>query len=133
MISVYSKLAPGQNKVQLCTGLTLQEFQCQCTRPECKSTLVHDRLVMAYSTLRAHIDTPMKVNSGYRCPLHNFTMPQKGNEFSRHMFGCAIDVVPEEKYLTDVEFFRQAALSSGFEKALFYQEKKFFHLHVRLS
>jgi len=71
------------------------DFRCRCG---CDYMMVSPRLVVAYCRLVLDIlpaGTPLVVNSGYRCTLHNNTIVGASPR-SRHLWGEAIDLHSDE-------------------------------------
>ncbi len=62
------------------------EFAC----PHCKAIVLDPCLLLALVWLRDLINAPVKVNSGYRCPIHNAAVG--GAPQSQHILGRAADV-----------------------------------------
>ena len=46
---------------------TRDEFECHCG---CRKNKIKDELIDLCDALRGHLDVPLIVNSGYRCPDH---------------------------------------------------------------
>lgn len=63
-----------------------REFEC----PHCGVSLVRDRLTECLEKLRAHVGHPIRIVSGYRCPVHNKAVGGAPN--SMHMYGAAADI-----------------------------------------
>jgi zinc D-Ala-D-Ala carboxypeptidase len=64
----------------------LAEFKC----PHCGVALVRPRLLASLETLRSYHAKPIKIESGYRCPVHN--AEAGGAHDSQHMYGAAADI-----------------------------------------
>jgi uncharacterized protein YcbK (DUF882 family) len=47
---------------------------------------------MAWNNLRQEWGAPLKVNSGFRCQIHNSSDHVKGKDHSRHTMGLAVDI-----------------------------------------
>ncbi len=67
---------------------TTADFDCHCTRPTCKSTLVCDLLVESLEEFW-EIVGPFGIDSGFRCDAHNAEI--HGAKESRHTKGDAAD------------------------------------------
>jgi hypothetical protein len=65
------------------------EFRCHC----CGVVKVYEGVVSALEELRAIVDGPLYVNSGYRCPAHNRAVGGAKNSY--HMRGMAADIWSE--------------------------------------
>ena len=73
----------------------LSEFRC----PDCGETKVSTSLVCWLDILRSVIGVPLIVTSGYRCAKHNEEVG--GSRSSRHLIGCAADILPPKEYRYD--------------------------------
>lgn len=62
------------------------EFACH----HCGAVQLAPSLVAHCELLRAGVGKPMRIVSGYRCPVHNRAVG--GARYSRHMLGQAVDV-----------------------------------------
>lgn len=124
-------LRKGKPNSILCEGLSHDEFKCKCDYDSCKITLISDKLLKAYWRLRAHVNVPLKITSGYRCPRHNNEIPGS-NDRSYHQLGAAIDIAfagsVAQKY-SPHEFIKLSH-AYGFTFGYFNQEKNFIHLEV---
>ena len=68
------------------------EFDCHCSRKDCKITLIDEQLVQDLEVLRAHFGgKAVHINSGYRCAKHNTAVG--GVDGSWHVKGYAVDMV----------------------------------------
>ena len=116
--------------VPLAHGLTSIEFQCRCKYSSCRATIVSPKLQKAFEKFRVTLNTPLKINSGYRCPKHNFDVG--GQPLSRHTMGEAVDVSYKnlEAHFTVAEI-EDLARKAGFNFIRFYPILKFFHIDVR--
>lgn len=65
-----------------------REFRCRC----CGRVRIVPELVQALEQLRAQIEKPITIVSGYRCPTHNRAVG--GGSMSSHVTGRAADVRP---------------------------------------
>lgn len=123
---LYSKLRPRN----LCYGLTSKEFRCRCTEESCRAIAISPKLLDAYETFRTFIDTPLIINSGFRCAFHNWDIG--GKPLSRHLVGEAIDIDAKNLIeLQPVETIKFMAKKAGFTFVKYYPKKKFFHFDVR--
>lgn len=77
--------------MKLAKYISLHEVTCRCG---CKMprTVELNMIVTAYmvSVIRAHLNTPINVNSGYRCPSYNAIV--RGASRSYHKHGMAMDI-----------------------------------------
>jgi len=118
---------PKEDNIQLCFGLKSSEFKCKCGFEECRGTFVSKKLVKAYSKFRSFIDTPLEINSGFRCVRHNFDIG--GVPLSRHCSGEAIDISLSSFEFIDKDEVSNTASFCGFTFIKFY--KTFVHFDVR--
>ena len=65
-----------------------EEFKCPC----CGQGQPAQVLVFWLDLFRAAWGSPVKINSGFRCPAHNAEVG--GAAKSRHLLGCAADIAP---------------------------------------
>jgi uncharacterized protein YcbK (DUF882 family) len=63
-----------------------REFAC----PHCGVALVRPLLLSHLESLRAAVGRPMRIVSGYRCPVHNAAVGGAPN--SQHMYAAAADL-----------------------------------------
>ena len=63
-----------------------EEFRC----PHCEAAIVSPELVHVLERIRSHLGRPLKIVSGYRCPIHNAEVGGAAN--SQHMYGRAADI-----------------------------------------
>lgn len=68
----------------------LREFDCHCTRPDCVTTFVCQKLAQGLTLLRLKLGVPLTIERGYTCPAHNATIPGAAPG-SRHLTGQAAD------------------------------------------
>lgn len=64
----------------------LDEFSC----PHCGKNKIETSFVKDLDQAREDAGIPFKINSGYRCPVHN--MKIGGTENSAHVYGVASDI-----------------------------------------
>ena len=74
-----------------------KEFWCRCggTLAGCKKVSVHRGLLLSLENLRQD-QAPLRIVSGYRCPLHNKVVGGVGD--SQHLYGTAADIAPNLSY-----------------------------------
>jgi zinc D-Ala-D-Ala carboxypeptidase len=58
--------------------------------PHCGVCVIRDRLLVLLERVRAQTGKPLRVISGYRCPVHNRAAGGASN--SMHMYGAAADL-----------------------------------------
>jgi len=85
---------PKNTKMQLGYGLSHSEFKCNCSHEGCHFTLVNKTLLARYVALRRIVDTPLEINSGYRC--FHWNKQIKGSITSGHCLGLCIDISLDE-------------------------------------
>ncbi len=82
--------------MKLTKNFSKSEFDCSCG---CDMPLkvLHNvqKLANQLQTLRNVVGSPIKINSGYRCPNYNDNVV-KGAKNSKHKLGKAADIVIEE-------------------------------------
>lgn len=64
-----------------------KEFECKCGK--CKMPTISDELIHILTEIREHYNSPVTINSGYRCKEHNAKIG--GAPSSRHVEGDAAD------------------------------------------
>lgn len=77
---------------------TEKEFYCKCGK--CEPKLPPDELIDALVEIREHYDSPLIINSAYRCKEHNAKIG--GAAKSRHIEGDAVDFVIKGQKTLDV-------------------------------
>ena len=85
-ISTYKK---GEKKT-LSANFVSTEFDCH-GKGCCSSTLVDSKLVSFLQNIRTYFNSPLTINSAYRCKTHNAAVG--GASQSNHMSGMAADIV----------------------------------------
>lgn len=63
------------------------EFECSC----CRKTKPNSELMAVLELVRIHFNSPVKINSSYRCEAHNADVG--GAKNSQHKLGTAADIV----------------------------------------
>lgn len=71
-------------------NFSISEFQCQGENCCGNSAPIHSMLLFVLQLIRDRWDSPIIVNSGYRCNVHNAAVSQ--NPASEHTKGLAADV-----------------------------------------
>ena len=81
--------------------IMLSEYRCPCCGavPYDTESLGHQQLFHAYEDIRAMLNRPLRIASGYRCPKHNADIG--GEPLSIHLFGLALDI--DAKDIGEVE------------------------------
>lgn len=78
---------PSQGRTgQLSPHFAAKEFAC----PHCGVALVRPALLELLERIRARTGGPLRIVSGYRCPIHNAEI--SGATDSQHMYGTAADL-----------------------------------------
>ena len=92
-------------------NFTEDELAC----PHCLSRGVTDEAGKLLQTLREELDRPLRINSAYRCPIHNEAVG--GVSGSKHLLGTAFDVSTRAKDWTVADKARlyEVAKSVGFK------------------
>lgn len=116
----------SSNELKITDGLTTKEFSCRCRMVTCHFTLVHPKLIEAYSETRKEFGRYLIIRSGFRCQTHNIDV--EGAAESYHTMGMAIDIAPTNprvEVLNDLEIIAK----KHFSKVLRYRD--FIHCDVR--
>ena len=92
------KLNKGIN-IKLSENFSSGEFDCKCTNPDCKETLVDTDLVEKLQSLRDALGVPLYINSGFRCMAHNQAVMGSAN--SQHLLGRAVDITGRNRVTID--------------------------------
>ena len=110
--------------------IRLKEIECRCTDVKCTHTLIHPLVLFSFERLRKECnDTPLMINSGFRCQLHNIACG--GVEKSKHCMGLAIDIqVPAN--ISGQEF-KELAEKAGFDYVKYYPGQGFCHCHINID
>ena len=66
----------------------VSEFACK----HCGENEIDQRVVNMAQTIRDEAGVPVRINSGYRCPVHNASPTVKGAKNSKHILGLAADL-----------------------------------------
>lgn len=105
---------------------TLDEFRCKCG---CGRVNIASGLVFLLDMMRARMDSPLIINSGYRCQEHNVAVG--GAKNSRHTRGLAVDVACPKSH-TFTMFINAAAPFFGWSGCewLKYPDRGFMHLAI---
>lgn len=85
-INTYKK---GQ-ATQLSANFKSIEFDCQ-GKNCCSETLIDSKLIDYVQQIRDHFNKPVRIGSGYRCPIHNANISNAASK-SKHMDGMAADI-----------------------------------------
>lgn len=79
-----------------CTHFKLQEFACECGGKYCTKypAKLSKTLLKNLEKARSHLNVPMTITSGERCPRFNTICG--GASFSKHKSGQAVDFVSDK-------------------------------------
>jgi uncharacterized protein YcbK (DUF882 family) len=88
---------PKGENIRLSTHFKTKEFDCHCTRKECKVTIVSMLLIDWLEDLRARVGSPIVISSGFRCGPHQAHLRGSGllqtaKGPSTHESGAAADI-----------------------------------------
>lgn len=112
-------------KAKLGGGLISCNFDCHCTYPSCRKTLISpeliERLLLLYTCYLASRDDKILLSSAYRCAQHNIDVG--GAPKSLHMNGEAADLV-----CLDIAFLHSLGRRI-FQRSFEYEK----HVHVDLQ
>lgn len=75
---------------RLSKNFVSDEFKCKCNRPTCNASFISEELIQELEYIRAYFNSPVRVNSGYRCQQHNQQIG--GTVNSQHTYGRAADI-----------------------------------------
>jgi uncharacterized protein YcbK (DUF882 family) len=124
----FFNILKGQGK-SLCLGLSQDEFDCKCKNPSCKVTPIHQEFLDAYEALRKKLNVPLRITSGYRCPLHNYNVG--GTARSYHQHGMAVDFAYENAVTNyPVDIILKHAHEAGFQFCYYHKDKNFIHCQI---
>lgn len=121
MINEYKK---GDSK-SLSSHFSTREFDCHCSRADCKTTYIDSDLVNYLEEKREMLGKPLVLLSGFRCTAHNSSVG--GKPGSQHLQGKAADIRLKDHDITDenyLSFFKDA-------DGLGIYKGRFLHVDVR--
>ena len=70
-------------------NFTISEFACPCRW--CDKSYIDTSLIKVLQDVRDHFNKPIRINSAFRCTIHNNKVG--GAKSSQHLFGKAADIV----------------------------------------
>lgn len=115
------------SKKQLTKNFNLSEFDCRCSDPSCKHTLIDDEMLDKLQKLRDLIGKPITITSSYRCPVGN--RRAGGVSGSNHLKGLATDIIVPGMIPPEVA---KRAEKIGFREIICYTvQSNFCHLGTR--
>lgn len=92
------------------------EFDCPCKT--CKTTLIDEQLIEYLEALRGSVQSPLRINSGYRCAEYQNELRLRGYETatgrSTHEDGRAADVMRTDAQSSGIEL-EKLAREVGFK------------------
>ena len=106
------------NNFQISEHFNLREFECPC----CRRVIVNSELVRKLEKLRQRTGVPIRITSGYRCPVFNSKI--MGHPFSLHTQGRAVDIDGTDSQL--IEEHRKSLFASGYHN----RDNNYFHLQI---
>lgn len=106
------------------TFFTPQEFNCKCG---CGDIKIDTDLLIKLNKLRTELNTPITINSAFRCALHNKTIG--GVQSSKHLLGEAADITVKD-FKDNKELIIKIAKRLGFSGIGIHYDT-FVHLDVR--
>jgi uncharacterized protein YcbK (DUF882 family) len=80
----------GSN-VELTKNFSSNEFDCHCSHEDCRAGYISKDLIEEIQKLRTSLGLPLKIQSAYRCTVHNYGI-EKSAETSWHVVGHAADI-----------------------------------------
>jgi len=82
----------GNYTVMVSKYITGTEFQCACCGelPPDFDIYPYEEFFDVFDNIREEWGKPININSGYRCPVHNASLPGS-SPISAHMSGLALD------------------------------------------
>ena len=110
------------NKIRIDDFFRLHEFACPC----CNKIMLDEILYHKLYQLRIKVNSPIIINSGYRCQEYNKIVG--GVAGSYHTLGLAVDISIPGMVLIDIY---HMAKELNFTGIGFYELKNFLHLDVR--
>ena len=86
----------GEN-LWLNTWFKTKEFECKCTNKECIEQRISVELIDRLTKMRLEVNSPIRVNSGFRCSKHQEAIRNSGTSTvvakkSTHELGNAADI-----------------------------------------
>jgi uncharacterized protein YcbK (DUF882 family) len=118
----YSREKDGHKS--LSTNFKVMDFAC---RDRSDVILINPYLIELLEKIRAHFGKPLHINSGYRTPSYNRSLPEAA-KISSHMFGNAADIridgVRPIEICTWLDTFHTGGIG-------LYVKKNFTHVDVR--
>lgn len=109
----------------LSANFSLDEFRCH----HCQKSMIDNNLIISLQQLRNVAEASIKIDSGYRCKIHNAAIGGSPNSY--HVRGMAADIVIQGKSVR--EMYELAVLIPGFRNGGIgiYPDNGFIHVDVR--
>lgn len=104
----------------------VSEFACK----HCGENKIDQKVLNMAQELRDYLGVPIRVNSGYRCKVHNASPAVKGAKNSKHVLGKAADLACELGAVKMFEAVKELHDKQGKLKDLDYciKYKTFIHI-----
>ena len=88
---------------------------------------VDEKLIRVLDAMRAMVNKPLIISSGYRCPVHNANVGGVRNSF--HVQGCAADVLlPDGVTVDELADIAEKCGADGIGR---YYDQEFVHVDTR--
>ena len=103
------------------------EFACK----HCGKNEVSQKLIDMCQKIRDAVNAPIRINSGYRCPVHNANVG--GVKGSNHTKGLAADLsssVGAQKLFDTIKSLYNAGTLPELGYCILYQRKNFVHADI---
>ena len=104
----------------------MNEFSCRCSYSDCKESdqFMDERFLELLFKVRAQLDFPFYVTSGFRCEKHNAAV--NGAKNSYHTKGLAVDIAMHNDY--DRYELIEQLMAHGLSAIIY---KSFVHIELR--
>jgi len=119
------KWAKGES-FALSKNFNVAEFTCKCKTEFCKASFISLRLIQLIQKTREVLGVSLRINSGYRCQVHNARIG--GKNLSYHILGQAADLACPSNMTFDT--FLTIIEEMGFDKVIPYENENFVHVAV---
>ena len=103
----------------------VSEFACK----HCGENKIDQRVLNMAQVIREELGVPVKVNSGYRCPVHNANVG--GAKKSNHMKGLAADLscsLGAKALFAAIANLKAKGKLPDLQYAIWYGKKNFVHI-----
>ena len=119
------KIIPKESNEFIADYITHDEIKCKCNSDICTFTIIDCRLINTWAKLRKEWGQSIRINSCYRCQVHNKAVGGVKNSF--HTYSTAIDLALPMNYLDVSSFIRLCEKHFAFVKVY----NSFVHLDLR--